>query len=139
MLHDHHDLIVLTCWEGPVIVAVTTWIETHFQQTATHIITESAPEQMLLAAPLNQQTRLYDKLTFALNNAADPLIILAGHAGCLDALAHPQDSSMDVMRQAMTILQDLVPTARVYGLWLDYHAEISPVPPTPGVSPTVLQ
>jgi len=131
MVHDHPALTVLTCWEGPVIAAVTDWVATHFRQTVTHLITESAPEQILVAGHTRSKNHLYEQLVFALSRPADHRVILAGHAACLDALDLPTCGEIKLMLPAMAVLQRWFPAARICGLWLDAQEQIVQLCPTP--------
>lgn len=114
-MRNDTPITVITCWEGQIVDAVMTWLETETHQTAAAIITEGAPEQLLAEGTAGAVQGLRERLAFALAEEEQQTVYLVGHANCL----HSALDEARLIPQALARLHEWYPACAFEGMWLD--------------------
>lgn len=118
-------ITVITCWEGQIVAAVTTWMARHLHRSADYFITESAPERLLAEGSAEAVQRLQARLTLADVNARQHTLYLIGHAHCAGTSQGEGPPEPDLMPQALARLQTWYPKCALAGMWVDAAGQMS--------------
>jgi hypothetical protein len=120
---DMHFVVVITCIDGEIQDAVTTWAQRFFGAQAVDLVTEFGPEKQLRDATPAVRT-IRTNVQHAVDTHRCQALALVGHSPCTGNAAPPETQQLQI-RQGVDRLASWGMLSHIVGAWVDAQGQVT--------------
>jgi hypothetical protein len=122
-----HNATAIVCLEGNVVETVSHWLRRHLDVAQLNLVTDTAPEQIIIHGPEAQQFALQHQLAHIWETQGAQLWVLVAHANCVGYARQWIKRQQLMLHHAAQELREWYPGSVVVALWMDEQGTLTPL------------